>query len=95
MNQIGTLIEDALLVYQLVVFAWALASWLPQLSPNLASENSVIQIRRFLDSVVIPFVRLFKFVPQPMGFPLDMQVLAAFATLFVAYRFVVPAIFFQ
>jgi len=50
-------------IYTLCVIAWALISWLPMLSPSLAYNDTVVTIRRFLDSIVLPWVRLFRFVP--------------------------------
>jgi uncharacterized protein YggT (Ycf19 family) len=50
-------------IYLICIFAWALISWLPMVSPQLAYNETVVTVRRFLDSVVEPYVRLFRFVP--------------------------------
>lgn len=72
-----------LTIYIICVFAWVLISWLPMVSPSLAYNEGVISIRRFLDSVVLPYVRLFRFIP-PMrigGAMIDLSSLVAILVL--------------
>lgn len=76
----------ALTIYMICVFAWALISWLPMISPSLAFNPTVVSIRRFLDSVVEPYVGLFrKFIPpvQMGGTYIDLSALAAIGVLIV------------
>lgn len=82
-----------LFVYSLCVFSWALISWLPMISPQLAYNSTVASVRNFLDSVVLPYVRLFRFVPPVRmgGAMLDMSALVAILVLLVAQR-VLPEI---
>lgn len=72
-----------LTIYTLCVFAWVLASWLPMISPQLAYNGTVVSIRRFLDSVVLPYVRLFRFVPPVRigGAMVDLSALVAILVL--------------
>ena len=72
-----------LTIYSLCVFAWALISWLPMVSPQLAYNETVMSIRRFLDSVVLPYVRLFRFIPPVRigGAMLDLSALVAIIVL--------------
>lgn len=70
-------------IYIICVLAWALISWLPMLSPALAYNSTVLAIRRFLDSVVLPYIRLFRFVPPVRvgGAMLDLSALVAIIVL--------------
>jgi uncharacterized protein YggT (Ycf19 family) len=70
-------------IYILCVFAWALISWLPMISPQLAYNSTVVGIRRFLDSVVMPYVRLFRFIPpiRAGGTMIDLSALVAILVL--------------
>ena len=72
-----------LYIYIICVLAWALISWLPMLSPSLAYNSTVVAIRRFLDSVVMPYIRLFRFVPPVRigGAMLDLSALVAIIVL--------------
>lgn len=72
-----------LTIYTLCMFAYALIGWLPMLSPALAFNSTVMSLRRFLESVCGPWIRLFKFVPPvPMGgMQLDMSFLVAMLVL--------------
>lgn len=63
MDMLMRVLGGFLTLYIICVFAWALISWLPMVSPSLAYNSTVLAIRRFLDSVVEPYIRLFKFVP--------------------------------
>ncbi len=76
-------------VYIFCVLGWVIASWLPMLSPQLGYNETVISIRRFLDSVVLPWVRLFKFVPPVRvgGAMLDLSALVAIIVLQVGGMF--------
>lgn len=69
-------------VYFICIFAWALISWLPMISPQAAYNSTILSIRRFLDSVVLPYVRLFRFVP-PVRMGAAMLDLSALVAMFV------------
>lgn len=83
MEMLIQVLRTFLTVYILCVFAWALISWLPMISPQLAYNSTVISIRRFLDSVVMPYVRLFRFVPpvRAGGAMIDLSALVAILAL--------------
>ncbi len=72
-----------LTIYVFCVLGWVLLSWLPMLSPQLGYNDTVIAIRRFLDSVVLPWVRLFRFIPPVRmgGTMLDLSALVAILVL--------------
>ena len=63
MNDLITVLRAFLQIYTICVLAWALISWLPMVSPSLAYNSTVLAIRKFLDSVVEPYIRLFRFIP--------------------------------
>lgn len=83
METVIKVLETFLSVYTLCVFAWVLISWLPMISPQLAYNEMVVSVRRFLDSVVLPYVRLFRFVPPVRigGQMLDLSALVAILVL--------------
>lgn len=83
METVIEVLATFLTIYTLCVFAWVLISWLPMMSPQLAYNETVVSIRRFLDSVVLPYVRLFRFVPPVRvgGAMLDLSALVAILTL--------------
>lgn len=66
-------------IYWFCILGWVLISWLPMFSPKLAYDTNVLRVRKFLDSVVLPWVRLFRFIPPlRMGaMMLDMSALVA------------------
>lgn len=72
-----------LTIYTICVFAWVLISWLPMISPSLAYNENVNSVRRFLDSVVLPYVRLFRFIPpiRAGGAMIDLSSLVAILVL--------------
>lgn len=76
-------LETFLTVYILCVFAWVIISWLPMISPSLAYNSTVVRIRGFLDSVVLPYVRLFRFIPpiRAGGAMIDLSALVAILAL--------------
>lgn len=63
MESLIQVLSAFLTIYTICVFAWALISWLPMISPALAYNQGVLSVRKFLDSVVQPYVNLFRFVP--------------------------------
>lgn len=83
MELVIELLSTFLTIYLLCVFAWVLLSWLPMISPQLAHHPIVGTVRGFLDSVVLPWVRLFRFVPPVNlgGTLLDLSALVAILTL--------------
>lgn len=85
MNQVLQTLIIILTVYLFCLFAWAILSWLDQLSPSTASHPFVRSAQRFLDSIVLPYVKLFSFI-KPVrlgGAYLDMSSLVAFLALIV------------
>ena len=89
MDTVAQFVDILLQVYILCVFVWALLSWLPMVSPGLAHNDTVTGISRFLDSIVLPWVKLFKFVPPVRmgGAYLDLSAMAAIITLLVLKAF--------
>lgn len=86
MEALIQVLSTFLTVYIICVFAWALISWLPMVSPQLAYNDTVQSIRKFLDSVVEPYVRLFKFIPPVRigAMLLDLSAMVAiFALIFL------------
>lgn len=63
MEQFIDILGTFFTVYWFCIIGWVLISWLPMISPQLAYNSTVTSIRRFLDSVVLPYVRLFRFIP--------------------------------
>jgi uncharacterized protein YggT (Ycf19 family) len=63
MDTLFNVLAAFLQIYVICVLAWALISWLPMISPQLAYNDNILAIRKFLDSVVLPYIRLFRFVP--------------------------------
>lgn len=86
MDQVLQFISVFLSIYIICVFVWALISWLPMISPKLAYDSTVTSIRRFLDSIVMPYVRLFSFIKpvQMGGTMLDLSATVAIIVLIVA-----------
>ncbi len=83
MEVVIQILSAFLTIYTLCVFAWVLISWLPMVSPSLAYNEGVISVRRFLDSVVLPYVRLFRFIPPVRvgGAMIDLSALVAILVL--------------
>ena len=83
-----------LTIYTICVFAWALASWLPMVSPQLAYNDTVVSVRRFLDSVVMPYVRLFRFIPPVRvgGAMVDLSALVAILALTIFGRVIIEVL---
>lgn len=83
MEFVISILSTFLTIYIICVFAWALISWLPMISPQLAYNDGVVSIRRFLDSVVLPYVRLFRFIPPVRigGSMIDLSALVAILVL--------------
>lgn len=85
------ILSTFLTIYIICVFAWALISWLPMVSPQLAYNEGVVSVRRFLDSVVLPYVRLFKFIPpiRAGGTMIDLSALVAILALSIGGNIVI------
>lgn len=83
MEALIQVLSTFLTIYIICVFAWALISWLPMISPSLAYNSGVVSVRRFLDSVVLPYVRLFRFIPpiRAGGAMIDLSALVAILVL--------------
>lgn len=91
MESVISLLETFLIIYTLCVFAWVLFSWLPMISPQAAYNPTLSSVRRFLDSVVMPYVRLFRFVPPIRigGQLLDLSALVAILVLSFGGRIII------
>jgi uncharacterized protein YggT (Ycf19 family) len=85
METVISLLDTFFTIYLICIFAWALMSWLPQISPGLAYNSTVVSIRRFLDSVVLPYVKLFRFIPpiRAGGTMIDLSALVAMFALII------------
>lgn len=94
MEQVVQILAMFLSLYTLCVFAWALISWLPMISPPLAYNDTVVTVRRFLDSIVLPYVRLFRFVPPVRmgGAMFDLSALVAIIVLQVGGNLLLGAL---
>ena len=94
MEQVINILGMFLSIYTLCVFAWALISWLPMISPPLAYNGTVVAVRRFLDSIVLPYVRLFRFVPPVRmgGAMIDLSALVAILVLSIGGKIVLNAL---
>ena len=95
MDTLYTVLNTFLSVYLLCIFVWALLSWIPMFSPSLAYNDTVVSLRGFLDSIVLPWVKLFSFIKpvQLGGAMLDLSALVAILVLIATQRYVLPAIF--
>jgi uncharacterized protein YggT (Ycf19 family) len=94
MEALIQVLDTFLYIYIICVLAWALISWLPMLSPSLAYNSTVVSIRRFLDSVVMPYIRLFRFVPPVRigGQMLDLSALVAIIVLQLGGKIVISVL---
>ena len=83
MEALLDILRTFLTIYTICVFGWALISWLPMISPSLAYNDGVVAVRRFLDSIVLPYVRLFRFIPpvRAGGAMIDLSALVAILSL--------------
>ena len=79
MDAIYQVLSTFITIYWFCLIIWVLLSWLPMLSPQLAYNSTLVSVRRFLDSVVEPYVRLFRFIPPVRigAMLLDLSVLVA------------------
>jgi hypothetical protein len=79
-------------IYLLCFFVWAILSWIPQFAPSLMQNPVVSGIQGFLNSIILPWVKLFSFVrPLQLGnVMLDMSSLVAFLVLIVITNMVFP-----
>ena len=64
-------------IYVLLIFIWVLMSWI-----RLPYSRLVAAVQEFLDDVVRPYLRLFRFLPT-LG-PLDLSPIVAVVVLLVA-----------
>lgn len=81
-------------IYIFCVLGWVILSWLPMLSPSLAYNSTLVSIRRFLDSVVLPWVKLFRFIPPVRvgGTMLDVSALVAILVLQIGGQLVLSVL---
>jgi uncharacterized protein YggT (Ycf19 family) len=94
MDSLVNFLQVFLEIYIFCVLGWVILSWLPMLSPQLGYNGTVISIRRFLDSVVLPYVRLFRFIPPVRvgGAMLDLSALVAILVLQIGGNIVLNAL---
>jgi YggT family protein len=64
-------------IYVLLIFAWVILSWI-----RLPFSGLVATVQRFLDEVVVPYLRLFRRLPT-LG-PIDLSPIVAVVVLLVA-----------
>jgi uncharacterized protein YggT (Ycf19 family) len=91
MEMIINFIQVFLTVYILCVFIWALMSWIPMISPGLAYNSFVISLRKFLDSVVDPYMNLFRGIIKPIhagGTMIDLSSIVGIIVLIVLQKVV-------
>lgn len=81
MDQVISFLVILLTVYTICIIAWALISFLPLISPQLAYNEMVVSARRFLDSVVNPYVDLFRKLGVPVVGGWDLAPIAAILVL--------------
>ena len=72
-------------IYVLMILAWVLLSWI-----RLPYSRATSAVQKFLDDVVRPYVRLFRFLPS-LG-PFDLSPIVAVICLLVAEELVVALI---
>ena len=64
-------------IYILMIFIWVLLSWI-----QLPYSRTTAAVQEFLNEVVRPYLRLFRFIP-PLG-PLDLSPIVGVVVLLVA-----------
>jgi len=64
-------------IYILLILAWVILSWV-----RLPYSSAIATVQRFLDEVVVPYVRLFRRLPT-LG-PFDLSPIVAIIVLLVA-----------
>ncbi|MBA3400761.1 MAG: YggT family protein [Actinobacteria bacterium] len=64
-------------IYILLILAWVILSWV-----RLPYSSAIATVQRFLDEVVVPYVRLFRRLPT-LG-PFDLSPIVAVIVLLVA-----------
>ena len=68
-------------IYILLIFAWVILSWV-----RLPYSSTVATVQRFLDEVVVPYLRLFRRLPR-LG-PFDLSPIVGVVVLLVAAELV-------
>ncbi len=68
-------------IYVLLIFAWVIQSWV-----RLPYSTTTAAVRRFLDDVVVPYLRLFRRLPT-LG-PFDLSPIVGVIVLLVAAEIV-------
>ena len=68
-------------IYILLIFAWVILSWV-----RLPYSTTVATVQRFLDEVVVPYLRLFRWLPR-LG-PFDLSPIVGVIVLLVAAELV-------
>lgn len=68
-------------IYILLIFAWVILSWV-----RLPFSSTTATVQRFLDEVVVPYLRLFRRLPT-LG-PLDLSPIVGVVVLLVAAELV-------
>jgi uncharacterized protein YggT (Ycf19 family) len=85
MNTILDILRFAIQFYLICMIVYMLLSWLPMISPDIASNEFLIGTRRFMASIVEPYVALFRQIIPPMG-GFDLAFMAAFFLLIIVQR---------
>lgn len=91
MDAIIRLLEVFTTIYYICFIAWIVTSWLPMVSPALAYNSTVLAIRKFLDSVILPWVRLFRFIPpvRAGAMMFDLSSIVAFIVFLIGSRLII------
>lgn len=64
-------------IYVLLILAWVILSWV-----RLPYSSAIATVQRFLDEVVVPYLRLFRWLPR-LG-PFDLSPIVGVIVLLVA-----------
>lgn len=78
------LFGQAVDIYGFLLFAWALASWFPRFHGTKAYA--------YLDSIVTPYIRIFRGVIPPIG-GFDLSVMLAFFVLYFVKSILLSLVF--
>ena len=78
---IADYVNSVFLVYIIIIFIRVLLSWI-----RLPYSRTAAAVQEFLNEVVLPYIRLFRFVPS-LG-PFDLSPIVAVIVLLVAARVV-------
>ena len=80
-SQLQSFVRVFVWIYILLIFAWVILSWV-----RLPYSSTVATVQRFLDEVVVPYLRLFRWLPR-IG-PFDLSPIVGVVVLLVAAELV-------